>query len=175
MRLPKSPRPDNLTQARLQEVLRFDADTGRLHWKNTGKGRPLDLTKEAGNRRPDGYRAIYIDSRLYLTHRLVWLYVHGEWPPHDIDHINHDKSDNRIENLRPATRTENKGNSLGKSGHLKGTTPFRNKWKAAIGFQRKTFHIGVFATEEEAHAAYMAKAQELYGDFAFMGRNATAR
>lgn len=85
-----------------KEKLDYDPATGVFTWKaNFHRG------KEAGGSCSQGYRRIKIDGKLYTGHRLAWAWVHGEEPPAEIDHINQDKSDNRIENLRDGANSVN--------------------------------------------------------------------
>ena len=102
-----------ITQARLKELLRYDPETGVFTWRATGKGRRLN--RQAGTVQATGYLTITIDWRIHLAHRLAFLYVVGDWPPNEIDHIDGDQSNNRWCNLRPATRSQNMANSI--SGH----------------------------------------------------------
>ena len=117
-----------------------------------------------------GYWVITLDSCLFLAHRLAWLYVHGAMPPGHIDHIDGDPTNNRIANLRLATRSENCSNSRPRpsiSG-LKGAhwRAQRKTWVCKIQKDGKRFYFGDFATAEEAHAAYVKAAAELHGEFA---------
>lgn len=112
-------------------------------------------------RNSHGYSVIRIAGVLHGAHRLAWLYHFGEWPK-VIDHINGDKSDNRIANLRNVTQTENMQNlrsapATSKSGLL-GAHRFgrSKKWTARIRINGIGTRIGSFDTAEEAHAAYMA-------------------
>jgi hypothetical protein len=104
----------NLTQARLKEVVHYDPDTGHFTWlrptfKNwTGK--------RADHRSPRGYMRMGIDGSRYMAHVLAWLYVNGVFPDDDIDHINRNKGDNRLCNLRVVSRSLN---SLNKDVHHK--------------------------------------------------------
>lgn len=117
-----------------------------------------------------GYRQIGVGGRVYLAHRLIWAYVTGVWPTTLIDHINGNRDDNRWDNLREATPSENKANSklmrTNTSG-LKGAF-FRKdigRWVATIGKHRTRRHIGFYDSAEEAHAAYAAEARRLNGEF----------
>jgi len=163
-------------QARVKEFLLYDPETGVFTWKKRqGRFKTSLVGHIAGCPRSDGYWRIRLDDQLFAAHRLAWLYVYGVLPPAQIDHINGDRTDNRIANLRLATNAENGRNSRGKpsvSG-LKGAHLIRSRqarglrpWAGTIMKNRKTFHLGFFATAEEAHAAYGRAATELHGDFA---------
>lgn len=116
-----------------------------------------------------GYIVIPINGHLCQAHRLAWLYVHGEIFGY-IDHINLDRADNRIANLRIATPAENNANSpkrRGTSSPFKGVTWHKQcqKWQAAIKVAGKNRHLGLFSTEMAAHAAYCDAAKDAYGQF----------
>jgi hypothetical protein len=106
-----------LTQERLKELLFYDPDTGIFTWRvNRGRG-PGGCTlggklkgKVAGSLHPDNRIFIHIDRRMYGAHRLAFLYVYGRWPEPEVDHIDRDMSNNRISNLREATRRQQNGN-----------------------------------------------------------------
>ena len=119
----------------------------------------------------DGYRRIKIGAKLYLAHRIAFAIAHGRWPESLIDHINGIGSDNRPENLREATASQNNCNRMvqknSKSG-VKGVflakrAPHGRPWEASITVKK---FIGYFATKEEAAAAYRKAALELHGEFA---------
>lgn len=120
---------------------------------------------------PGGYRNVHFQGRLCLEHRVIWFLYYGVWPKSEIDHINGDRGDNRITNLRLATRSENGQNrkmpANNSSGH-KGVTWVRSRkmWQAAINTGHKPKFLGRFATREEAAAAYDKAALEHHGEFA---------
>lgn len=99
----------NLTHSDLVRLLDYNPETGLFTWKAKRCGTKHGSV--AGSIDPShGYRRIKIDGHLYLAHRLAWFYVCGEWPAHEIDHIDRARANNRIANLRPATRSENQCN-----------------------------------------------------------------
>ena len=115
----------------------------------------------------DGYLTIGINKKLYRTHRVVWMYVHGSFPDGDLDHINRNKKDNRIENLRVVTKSQNRQNITAhknnKSG-MKGVWLHKQtkRWCSTIGLNSKNKYLGSFSTKEEAQAAYMAASKVLH-------------
>lgn len=143
-------------QVRLKELLHYDPDTGVFTNIKARKG--IRVGDVSGTTDRHGYKVIYIDRRQYKAHRLAWLYVNGEFPPEQIDHINRDREDNRICNLRCATRTENNQNlsvsSRNTSGHIGVSWCARlQKWHARIMANRKYIHIGYFNEIVDAIAA----------------------
>jgi hypothetical protein len=159
-----------LTQKRLKEVLNYDPETGEFTWL-VSAGRRVRVGDVAGYQRPDGYCRIQIDGRNYRAHRLAWLHMTGEWPPHQIDHINGDPSDNRTSNLRPATHSQNMANSR-KPRHntsgFKGVSwqAAQRKWVASLKVNGRTRFLGRFDCPAAAHAAYVAAAVKHSGEFA---------
>jgi len=124
----------------------------------------------AGSLKRQGYIIIKIDGKCYRAHRLAFLVAHGHLPK-ELDHINGDPSDNRIANLREATRRENKRNSGKYSNNKSGFKGVcwhksRGKWRAdAQDANGKQIHLGLFTTPEAASAAYNDFAMKLHGDF----------
>ena len=153
-----------LTAQRLKEVLHYDADTG-LFTRLRANGRWLH--KRVGSIKL-GYLAIYVKQKSYKAHRLAWLYVHGEWPNDQIDHINGDMADNRISNLRAATHSQNRQNihkvrSNSKSGLIGAMwDSYNNKWRSKIRFEGKCKHLGYFENAEQAHAVYIEAKRTLH-------------
>jgi hypothetical protein len=157
-----------LTAERLRELLVYTPETGEFHWA-VSKGAARRGGLAGGSVGGTGYLNIGIDGKLYRTHRLAWLYVYGEWPENEIDHINLVKTDNRIKNLRQASHTENMANKpvyKNNVGGLKGVRKRGQKWHAQIQSGGKIKFIGSFSTPEMAAAAYSAAAQEMFGEFA---------
>jgi len=144
-----------ITQDRLKALVSYDPKTGIFRWNMARRRcRPGDVT---GCRMKQGYIAIRLDDVLYTAHRLAWLYVTGEWPKEQLDHINGDRSDNRIANLREATNAQNAQNRKrrdNKTGFT-GVNKENNRWKAEIKVNYKKIRLGLFDTPEEAHAAYL--------------------
>jgi hypothetical protein len=121
----------------------------------------------------DGHRRIGVDSRVYLSSRLAVLYMTGHWPPAYVDHADGDPSNDRWLNLREATPARNTANMKRHKDNTSGWKGVRSissdsgpRWLASIGVNRKRLHLGTFLTCEEAQAAYMAKAREVFKEFA---------
>lgn len=152
-----------MNQEQIKAVLQYDALTGIFRWRfggrsRAGKKQPWAI---AGTPHNQGYVQISINRTRYLAHRLAWMYVHGEWPKHCLDHINGVRSDNRIENLRDVTHQVNAQNqrAVGKrntSGLMGvGWRKDRQKWRATITLNQKQKFLGVFDTAGQAHEAYL--------------------
>jgi HNH endonuclease len=158
-----------ITAERLRELLRYDPDTGEFYWLR-GRGR-IKAGRRAGCiMRPKGYRAICIDTKHYLAHRLAWLYVYGEWPSGDLDHRDIDPDNNRIENLRVAERWQNQANRRQKANRT--GFPGIQKvdgcelWSALIHMNGKRHYLGCFKSPEDASDAYHQAYRKYAGEFA---------
>jgi len=162
----------HLSATHLRQILTYDVDTGLFRWNvSRGKVRAGQLAGKTGCN-TSGYKEIMIDYRMYRSHRLAWLYVTGEWPALQIDHINGDRTDNRFCNLRLATHSENQANMKRKRTNgsgFKGVCRDKGQWRAKITVDRKIFDLGRFGTPEEAHQAYVAAAAAHRGIFARAG------
>lgn len=162
----------NLTREELTSYLIYDHETGSFKWRCARKG--IRKGDDAGHVSRAGYIVVCIKRRKYPAHRLAWLYVHGRWPTHYIDHIDGNKANNRIENLREATKTENCRNTWIRSDNTsgyKGVHLFARtqRWSAAIHENGRKIHLGYFCTAEDAARAYEAAASKLFGEFANTG------
>jgi hypothetical protein len=158
-----------ISHTEIKSILRYEPDTGEFYWRIArGHANPGDI---AGNDTAKGYRSIGLNGRQYLVHRVVWFFEKGEWPKGSLDHINGIKHDNRIENLREATRSQNganRGKEARNTSGFKGVSWYKQnkRWMAHIKFNGKCLCLGYFDDPEEAHHAYKMKALELFGDFA---------
>jgi hypothetical protein len=151
--------PTKITWLHLRMILDYSRDTGVFVWK-INRSKAVKAGHIAGCREKRiGYITIGVDGKVYKAHRLAWLYVHLEWPDGLIDHINGDKSDNRIENLRVVAADGNsqnvrKPNRRNKSGFM-GVIWFQNKWRATMSLNGKSKWLGDYSTPEEAHQVYL--------------------
>jgi hypothetical protein len=160
-----------LTSARLRDAVHYDEATGVFTWVNPNKFGPRKAGARAGSQRRDGYRGIMIDYVRYFEHRLAWLYVHGVMPEEEIDHINMDPSDNRLANLRVATRSQNEQNKNNPAHNTSGRRGVvwcasRGKWQAQIMLGGKTHFLGRFDDKDDAFRARRQAESVMFGDFA---------
>ena len=148
-------------------MLKYNPDTGVFIWVKPPKFHPRMINKEAGCN-TTGYCLIRIDNKKYKAHRLAWLYIYGELPKGDLDHINGDCFDNRICNLRQCTNAQNQANKRRMKGKSlpKGVRRNGKKYAARISVNKKQITIGTFDTPEQASKAYFERAIQLYGNFA---------
>ncbi len=163
------------SQAELRAMFDYDRTTGVLYWKRRADRSPQWNGRRAGTVAGSleccpGRCVINIMNRLVLAHRVVWKLVYGEDAPLDIDHIDGDATNNRLENLRLATKHQNLRNSKLHRGKLtpKGVSyDKRNgKYRASIYVEGKCRHLGHFGDPNTAHAAYCAAARQHFGEFA---------
>ena len=157
-------RPE-LTAEKLRELLHYDPETGIFTWKvSTSNGVKVgDIT---GCPSGPGYLGIRLQRRLHSAHRLAWLYVYGRWPKGQIDHINRNRTDNRICNLREVSHKQNNQNRSKAGNNTSGHTGVvwhkqRSKWQATIKHNQKNVSLGLFTNLEDAVAARKA-AEKLY-------------
>jgi hypothetical protein len=157
-----------IKRERLMEIVSYDTETGDFTYRINKGIRKAGM--KAGSLMTDGYWRLRLDGHEYRAHRLAWLYAYGVWPEMNIDHMNLNKLDNRLANLRLATVSQNTANqSLSKkstSGFKGVTLHAGGKWQASIKSMCKFYYLGLFENPEDAHAAYIAAAKELFGKFA---------
>lgn len=175
---------------RVRQALRYQED-GRLFWRN----RPVDHFPDTRSWRTWNTRyadteaggifecptggprwKLGLDGRDYFRHKVVWALNNGEWIG-ELDHINRNRLDDRIENLRPATSSQNAANSSLRRDSVsgfKGVSWFakgNKNWRAQIRVNGRVFHLGLFADPVEAHAAYLVAAREHFGEFYCDGKS----
>lgn len=162
----------NLTQKYLKSVIHYDPKTGYF---TRLKAAPRCNVGDIAGTLTNGYVSISVKNKLYRAHRLAFLYMNGKWPKNDIDHINQIKDDNRWENLRDCTCSQNLANvgpQINNTSGYKGVCwhKARNKWQAQIRFKGKQIYLGVYYDIKNAAIAYNIKAKELLGDFAHQNK-----
>lgn len=150
-----------LTADEVRRRFDYDADTGvvvrRVNTGPTGRAGAI-----VGSPDPNGYLRTQLNGHVHLLHRIIWLHYYGAWPSEWIDHINRNPADNRIANLRQATRSLNNQNRVNsyrrsKTGLLGvSRRPDCNRFTAYICVNGKNKYLGNFKTAELAHAAYRA-------------------
>ena len=156
-----------ITQAKLHEL--FDYQDGNLIWKKQLAYRGK-IGSIAGSKRNDGYRQVGIENNDYLIHRLVFMYFHGCMPEY-IDHIDGNRSNNSIENLRECTNQQNSFNarmSKNNTSGIKGVSwdKSRQKWQAKCMINSKTIHLGRFDNLEQADLAIRHWRDQNHGCYA---------
>ena len=152
-----------ITQERLRELFEYNKDTGDLIWKVTRNHKAVK-GDVAGYIRPCGYIRVKVDSVNYLAHRLVWLYINGSEPLDQIDHINRDRKDNRLSNLRESSNALNQRNKGKSKSNTSGTTGvYWNKATAKWLVTIASKYYGVFEDKEFAELV----AEEVYSKLGF--------
>lgn len=158
-----------ITQSRAKEL--FDYQNGDLIWKIARRGRnKIKAGSIAGFYGGNGYKSIGVDGKVYLAHRLIFLWNYG-YMPKIIDHIDRNPKNNCIENLREATQSQNIINS---KKSIANTSGYRGvywhtqlkKWQAKIGINGKDKHLGLFNDPQKAYETYCEAAKQQFGDFA---------
>ncbi len=156
--------------AELQRLYDYNPETGKFSRRADRKGNRGGTPGEPVGFPSKGYVKISVLGKQFFAHRCAWLWVHGTLPK-NIDHINMNRADNRIANLRAATSQQNKFNTNVRSNNktgFKGVTPHYNipgKFCAHIRINSVKKHLGVFTSPEEASARYLEVARETHGEF----------
>lgn len=163
------PNEAKLTLEMLKHALDYNPETGVFTWKN--KISCKNVVGEVAGGNDNGYVRISLYRQKHMAHRLAWFYVHGIWPDEEVDHVNMDRSDNRICNLRPANKEQNSRNRHAQVNNkvgLKGVCEHAQqpgKYTAQIGINNKKKHLGIFTDPLEAHKAYVKASSELHQKF----------
>ena len=149
-----------LTAERLRSALSYNEETGEFRRLASG-GMRCPAGSIAGTTKPNGYRQIAIDSVIFLAHRLAWLHVHGVWPDGQIDHINGNRADNRLDNLRDVTQAINQQNRRAvQKGCLSGVfgahfIKSSGRYRSSVAANGVSFYLGTFPTAEIANKAFI--------------------
>lgn len=158
---------DSITQSQIKELFNYDPATG-VFTRLVSRSNALAGSVAGCLDRSTGYWRIRVDGKKYQAHRLAWLYMTGDFPPNDTDHRNLVRDDNRWDNLRLATRSENRLNS-----RPRGVSKFKGvfwredvgKWRTQAWLDGKRIHLGHHATEKAAAAAYAAFAAKHFPEW----------
>ena len=152
---------------RMRGFLAYAPDTGDIVFTDTRFG-AVNIGQKAGGIDSHGYHRIYHKGRLYMGHRIAWALFYGEWPSGTIDHINGCAHDNRIENLRVCSTSENMMNRKPYSGRIFKGVYKRNgsTWQVLVGANGESNYCGSYKCLGQALKAYDAKAKELHGEYA---------
>ena len=153
-----------LTADHLREILNYDSVSGVFWWRVARRGGAK--VGDIAGLINQGYRKIRIGRHRYKASRLAWRYIHGRWPDGEIDHKNGIRTDDRLDNLRDVTSSENAQNrrhaqSSNKTGFL-GVSPHQGKFQAVIVINGKQHYLGRFVTPEDAHAVYLEAKRRLH-------------
>ncbi len=164
---PRTPLESELQHIR--EYLTYDPDTGIIKWAKCSKHASV-AGKNAGSINRQGYSVLMINRRTYLAHRVAWFLHIGSWPDMFMDHKNGDRADNRFDNLRNVTYQQNRwntGKTVGRSSDFVGAVWHKaaNKWQSQIKINGVNKHLGLFDSQDAAHAAYCDAADAAHGEF----------
>ena len=157
----------DLTARQAREMFFYCPDEGRL-FRRIRSGTTGRKGEMAGSLRKSGYRSVHVNGRLYVEHRLIWLWWYGEWPRVQIDHANGIRDDNRVSNLRLATNAENQRNAGVRRDNrlgVKGVHKAGNRYRALISVNGKQRHLGYYQSIDAAREAYNRASTELHGQF----------
>jgi hypothetical protein len=160
-------KPVKVSQEELVSRVRYE--DGNLYWLKSGK-------KAGCFKRGDGYGCIRVNKKLILLHRAIWIYHNGEIPEGmDIDHVDGDRANNRIENIRLASRSQNLMNKGARRDNKAGVKHVRwneptKSWRVKMNIGGKHLHLGLFKTLEEATAVACAAREKYHGAFANHGQ-----
>ncbi|POT55119.1 hypothetical protein C3432_22735 [Citrobacter amalonaticus] len=159
---------NHISQQKVREYLQYNAETGEFHWKVSSNGR-IKIGQVAGCLESSGYIKIRIEGKAYGAHRLAWIFTYGEIGNQLIDHINGDRADNRICNLRPASALENSRNRKDQKNQSGARGVYWNqpygKWQAS-GFKNgRLISLGYFENKEQAIEVATDFRRKEYGEF----------
>lgn len=162
---------NNIDKKTLLRILSYQKETGNFRWKIHASSRASNGAVAGRVCARWGYRIIKFEGKNYRAHRLVWFLEKGEWPKGQIDHIDGNKLNNVISNLRDATVSQNQANRglpANNTSGYKGVSRTRNgSWTAKVRHMDRYTRLGTFRCPKEAAKAYDKAAMEIFGDFAW--------
>lgn len=165
----------HLTYEQIVSAYGYNPATGEITRNKATRRNPIGSVCTYPKR--SGYLVTHYmcDDKTQITlgaHRIAFMLMMKRWPEHELDHIDGDKANNKWNNLREATKTQNRANTVrtcnNKSGY-KGVCAHRGKFQASIGINGKDVYLGLYETAEEAHQVYCAKAREVFGEYHYSG------
>ncbi len=152
----------------VRKFFNYDPETGLITWR-VKRSQNVRIGDLCGYARSNGYLHVGFAYGLHYAHRIAWMHFHGEEAPEYVDHIDGNRANNRIANLRAATRALNAQNvrraySNNKSSGLLGVywRKIERRWQAKIQLNKKSYDLGFFDTKEAAHEAYLRAKRELH-------------
>jgi len=155
---------EKLTQKKIRELFDYNPDVGVLKWKKPRSPRVATGDEAGCVDKSTGYRQVYIGNKAYYTHRLIWFFVHGYFPEHQVDHINRDRLDNRINNLREVSQSCNNKNTGLRNDNKSGITGVswdnnRGQWEVKISNNGRQRSLGRYRDFSDAVCARLAGEQ----------------
>lgn len=163
-----------LSPEEIRGLFDLNVETGELTWKAT-TSRGQHTQRAAGSSHRLGYRQVKTGKKSYLVHRVVWAIVYGEWPSKPVDHIDGNKANNAVANLRLVTAGQNMQNravkgvktvsGLAGASYVPGTIRRRECWEARIKVNGVSKHLGRFKSPEDAHYAYITAKTQVHPYF----------
>lgn len=159
----------SLTAEQARDLFRYEPETGLLYWRATGKGRG-DISLPAVRLNGHGYWIVCVNYRRYRAHRVIWLMERGEWPAHELDHINGDRADNRMVNLREVTTSQNQMNRRKAKNNTSGVTgvswhSIGKKWAVELWVRGRKRYFGLHEDLEFAELVSSEARRKYHGEF----------
>ena len=155
--------------ALLRELFEYEPETGELTNKVRRSSRLPGSS--AGTTRPDGYKLLGIDGKMYLLHRVVWAIHHNHEPEGMLDHIDGNPGNNKIENLRLSNHSLNGANARKREVTTTGAYKQKNKWCARGTVDGVHVYLGMHSSQEEAHQAYVRWHLSYFGEHSIYARD----
>lgn len=159
-----------LLKRRLERLLDYDCTTGVFRWRVT-RSPGAKRGSVAGRLNAKGYLIIGVDGNRYMAHRLAWFYVYGVWPESELDHVNGNRSDNRVRNLRQCSRSENLQNACTRRDSQSGVKGVRwhqskQRWQPRVKHQGKQLYLGYYRDMEFADLVAREARDKYHGEYA---------